>query len=318
MSDGLHPTPAPVASPSPPTMRAGFVALLGAPNVGKSSLLNRLVGTKVSIVSPKVQTTRRRVIGIAIVGGAQIMFVDTPGIFEPQGSKRLERAMVDAAWSGAADADLAVAVLDARHPISGDAARVLEGIKRGGKPAVLAINKVDLVAKPKLLPKIVAANAVMPFAATFLISALSGLGCDDLLADVARRLPEGPWLYPEDQLSDLSNRVLAAELTREQVFLQLGQELPYSITVETDQFLESPDGGEVRIDQTIFVQRDGQKAIVLGKGGHQIRDIGEAARLELERVLEVRVHLFLFVKVRPNWTEDRERYRELGLDFPRG
>lgn len=295
--------------------RAGFVALLGAPNVGKSSLLNRLVGTKVSIVSPKVQTTRRRVIGISMTAGAQIVFVDTPGIFEPSASRRLERAMVQAAWSGAAEADLTVAVIDARRGIDGDTARVLEGIGRARTPSLLAINKIDLVPPERLLPLIQTANERVEFAQTFLVSALEGAGCPDLLEDLGKRLPAGPWLFPEDQLSDLSNRSLASELTREQIFLRLNQELPYSITVENESWAESADGAEIRIDQTIYVQRDSQKAIVLGKGGRQIKAIGEAARLEMERVLECRVHLFLFVKVRENWTEDPERYRELGLDF---
>ncbi|SNB61312.1 GTP-binding protein Era [Arboricoccus pini] len=303
------------ASGAPASTRAGFVALLGAPNAGKSSLLNRLVGTKVSIVSPKVQTTRRRVIGIAIAGDAQLVFVDTPGIFEPHESRRLERAMVQAAWAGAAEADLVVAVVDARKGLDGDTMRVLDGIAKASTPAIVAINKIDLVEQPKLLPLIKAANERVPFVATFLVSALEGHGVPDLLADIGRRLPEEPWLFPEDQLSDLSSRALAAELTREQIFLKLNQELPYSITVETEAWNENTDTGEVRIDQTIYVQRDSQKAIVLGKGGRQIKAIGEAARKEIERNLECRVHLFLFVKVRERWTEDPERYRELGLDF---
>jgi GTP-binding protein Era len=296
---------------------AGFVALLGAPNVGKSSLLNRLVGTKVSIVSPKVQTTRRRIVGIAIAGGAQIAFVDTPGIFEPHAHRRLERAMVDAAWSGAKDADVVVVVIDAKRGLDGETRTVLDGVARAKTAAVLAVNKIDLVEPQRLLPVIAAANELMPFAATFLVSAANGQGCADLLGDVAERLPASPWLYPEDQLSDLSNRTLAAEITREQIFLQLQQELPYSITVETENWAESPDGAELRIDQTIYVMRDSQKAIVLGKRGSRIRAIGEAARLELERLLEARVHLFLFVKVREGWVTDPERYRELGLDFPK-
>lgn len=303
------------APEAPASTRAGFVALLGAPNAGKSSLLNRLVGTKVSIVSPKVQTTRRRVIGIAISGEAQLVFVDTPGIFEPHESRRLERAMVQAAWAGAAEADLVVAVVDARKGLDGDTMRVLDGIAKASTPAILAINKIDLVDAPKLLPLIKAANEHVPFVETFLVSALEGNGVPDLLADIGQRLPAEPWLFPEDQLSDLSSRALAAELTREQIFLKLNQELPYSITVETEAWNENPETGEVRIDQTIYVQRDSQKAIVLGKGGRQIKAIGEAARKEIERNLECRVHLFLFVKVRERWTEDPERYRELGLDF---
>ncbi len=301
-------------APQEPT-RAGFVALLGAPNVGKSSLLNRLVGAKVSIVSPKVQTTRRRIVGITLQGPVQLMFVDTPGIFEP--GKRLERAMVEAAWSGAADADLVLVLLDAKRGLDGDSRRVIEGVKKAGRTAMLAINKIDLVPPTRLLPLIKEANELCSFVETFPISALEGDGCEALLAALAARLPAGPWLFPEDQLSDLSDRAMAAEITREQLFLQLAQELPYSTTVETEQWIASPDGGEIRIDQTIYVQRPGQKAIVLGKGGRQIKAIGAAARQELERLLEARVHLFLFVKVRERWTDDPERYREAGLDFPR-
>lgn len=308
-------TPSAPGEEAAPDTRSGFVALLGAPNVGKSSLLNRMVGTKVSIVSPKVQTTRRRVIGIALSGQAQLVFVDTPGIFEPHASRRLERAMVQAAWAGAAEADLVVAVLDARKGLDGDAQRVLDGIAKARTPAILAINKIDLVGRPQLLPVIKAANEIVPFVETFPVSALEGEGTDALLADIGGRLPPGPWLFPEDQLSDLSSRALAAELTREQIFLKLNQELPYSITVETEAWTENEASGEVRIDQTIYVQRDSQKAIVLGKGGRQIKAIGEAARREIERALELRVHLFLFVKVRERWADDPERYRELGLDF---
>lgn len=306
-------TESPESSTDGPT-RAGFVALLGAPNVGKSSLLNRLVGAKVSIVSPKVQTTRRRIVGITMQGPVQLMFVDTPGIFEP--GKRLERAMVEAAWAGAADADLVLVLLDARRGLDGDSRRVIEGVRKAGRTAMLAINKIDLVPPARLLPLIKEANQLLPFVETYPVSALEGDGCEELLAALAARLPEGPWLFPEDQLSDLSDRAMAAEITREQLFLQLAQELPYSTTVETEQWIASPDGSEIRIDQTIYVQRPGQKAIVLGKGGHQIKAIGAAARQELEQLLEARVHLFLFVKVRERWTDDPERYREAGLDFP--
>jgi GTPase len=310
-------------APPPPSegpTRAGFVALLGAPNVGKSTLLNQLVGTKVSIVSPKVQTTRRRIIGITIRGPVQIMFVDTPGIFAPK--RRLEGAMVRAALAGAADADLAVVLLDAKRGLDANSRLVLEqlGQQRGGvgrRPALLAVNKLDAVRPHTVLPLIKQANDAFPFAETFLVSALTGDGCPELLAAVAGRLPEGPWLYPEDQLSDLSNRALAAEITREQIFLRLHQELPYSVTVETEGWAESPDGKEIRIDQTVYVLRDSQKAIVVGKRGQQLRAIGEAARKELEGILEARVHLFLFVKVRENWQDDPERYREMGLDFER-
>lgn len=303
-----------MTEPSGPT-RAGFVAILGAPNVGKSTLLNRLVGAKVSIVTPKAQTTRRRIIGITVRGPSQLMFVDTPGVFAPR--RRLDRAMVKAAWAAAGDADLVLFVLDARRGLDDEATAVLDGLRAVAWPKLLVINKIDLVRHERLLPLIAEANARHAFAATFLVSAASGDGCDDLLADAAARVPEGPWLYPEDQLSDLSNRAMAAEITREKLFLQLQQELPYSITVETESWAESKDGKEVRIDQTIYVLRDSQKAIVLGKGGRQIKAIGEAARRELEEILGVRVHLFLFVKVRDAWLDDPERFREMGLDYER-
>jgi GTP-binding protein Era len=295
--------------------RAGFVAILGAPNVGKSTLLNRLVGAKVSIVTPKAQTTRRRIIGITVCGPSQLMFVDTPGVFAPR--RRLDRAMVKAAWAAAGDADLVLFVLDARRGLDDEAVAVIDGLRAVDRPKLLVINKIDLVRHERLLPLIAETNARHAFAATFLVSAATGDGCDDLLADAAMRLPEGPWLYPEDQLSDLSSRAMAAEITREKLFLQLQQELPYSITVETESWAESKDGKEVRIDQTIYVVRESQKAIVLGKGGRQIKAIGAAARRELEEILGVRVHLFLFVKVRDAWLDDPERFREMGLDYER-
>ena len=297
------------------TTRAGFVAILGAPNVGKSTLLNRLVGTKVSIVSPKVQTTRRRIIGVSMEGATQILFVDTPGIFTPK--KRLERAMVQAAWAAASDADLCLFLIDAKRGLDAAGRTVLDGLADLSSPPILVVNKIDLVPAATLLPLIKVLNDARDFAATFLVSAETGSGCDELLADVAARLPEGPWLFPEDQLSDLSNRAMAAEITREKLFLQLHQELPYSATVETEAWTESADGREIRIDQVVYVQRPSQKGIVLGKGGRQIKAIGEAARLELEEILDARVHLFLFVKVRERWQEDAERYGEMGLDFPR-
>ncbi len=297
--------------------RAGFVAVLGAPNVGKSTLVNRLVGTKVSIVSPKVQTTRRRVIGITIRGDSQIMFVDTPGIFRPHGARRLEKAMVEAAWSAAGDADLLLAVIDARRGLDGASRNVFAGLSRTSTPRFLVVNKIDLVRRrAELLPLVDEAARALEVEAVWLVSARTGDGCEDLLDAVAARMPEGPWLYPEDQLTDLSSRALAAEITREQVFLQLEQELPYSITVETEGWAESPDGGEIRIDQTIYVMRDTQKAIVLGRGGQRIKAIGERARRELERLFDARVHLFLFVKVRERWQDDPERYSEMGLEFP--
>jgi GTP-binding protein Era len=295
--------------------RAGFVAIVGAPNVGKSTLLNRLVGTKVSIVSPKVQTTRRRVIGITLVSQAQVLFVDTPGIFAPK--RRLETAMVKAASVGIADADLVLLVLDAKKGLDANAQLALRQLQREKRRAFLVINKIDMTAPERALPLIAAANQDFPFAETFIVSALNGEGCDELLAAVARELPAGPWLFPEDQLSDLSDRTLAAEITREQIFHRLHQELPYSITVETEGWAESEDGREVRIDQTIYVLRDSQKPILIGKKGQQLKALGEASRHELERILEKRVHLFLFVKVRENWLDDPERYREMGLDFER-
>lgn len=297
----------------PTPTRAGFIALVGASNVGKSSLLNRLVGAKVSIVSPKIQTTRRRIIGITMRGQSQLLFVDTPGIFAT--AKRLDRAMLDAAWTGAADADLIVLVVDAERGLDRPTREAVKGLERHGKPKLLLINKIDLVAAQTLLPLIAELNGLMRFEETFLVSATRGDGCDDVLACLAGLLPEGPFLYPEDQLSDLSSRAMAAEITREQIFNRLHQELPYSITVECEQWTESPDGKEVRIDQTIYVERDGQKAIVIGKGGQQLKAIGAAARKELEELLGQRVHLFLFVKVRAGWQDDPERYREMGLPF---
>src|SRR4051794_4166909 len=302
-----------MAEPAP--TRAGFVAIIGAPNVGKSTLLNQLVGTKVSIVSPKVQTTRRRVIGITIVGTTQVLFVDTPGIFAPK--RRLETAMVKAASAGIADADLVLLVLDVKKGLDANGEIALRQLARERRRAYLVINKIDTAAVERALPLIAAINERFAFAATFIVSALDGNGCSDLLAAVAKELPEGPWLFPEDQLSDLSDRALAAEITREQIFHRLHQELPYSITVETEGWAESPDGKEVRIDQTIYVLRDSQKPILIGRKGQQLKALGEASRLELERILDRRVHLFLFVKVRENWLDDPERYREMGLDFQR-
>ncbi|MBT6139503.1 MAG: GTPase Era, partial [Rhodospirillaceae bacterium] len=293
--------------------RCGFVALVGAPDAGKSTLLNRLVGEKVSIVSPKVQTTRTQIRGICVRGDAQVIFVDTPGIFEPR--RRLDRAMVDAAWRGAGDADLVVLLIDvSRKTIGADARRIIDGLKTAGRQAILAMNKVDLVKREDLLPRTAELNATGIFTDTFMISAENGSGCDDLLAHLAERMASGPWLYPEDEISDLPERLLAAEVTREQVYNQLHQELPYAITVETDRW-EEKDDGSARIEQTVYVQRDSQKMIVLGKRGQQIKAIGAAARAELERLLDRRMHLFLHVKVRENWVDDPERYRDWGLDW---
>jgi GTP-binding protein Era len=297
--------------------RCGFVAILGAPNVGKSTLLNRLVGTKVSIVTSKVQTTRRRILGITVKGAAQLVFVDTPGIFVPRPGRRLEQAMVRAAWRGVEDADRRLLVVDAKRGIDRDTRLILDGMReRGFRDSIVALNKLDLVAPPTTLPLIRELDQTGLFERVLIISALTGDGCDDLLQALLEVLPEGPWLFPEDQLSDLSQRAMAAEITREKLFEQLHQELPYSLTVETENWAASADGREIRIDQTIYVQRATQKAIVLGKGGHQIKAVGQAAREELETILDARVHLFLFVKVREKWTADPERYRELGIEFP--
>ncbi len=299
------------ARPDTPT-RCGYVALIGAPNVGKSTLLNRAVGSKVSIVSPKVQTTRSRVLGIIIEEGTQIIFVDTPGIFQPR--RRLDRAMVHAAWQGAADADLVALLVDAKRGLDEETESILRGLKDSGRPAILVINKVDLVRRPTLLGLSERLNAEFPFAETFMISAETGDGVADFLAHLARSLPEGPWLFPEDQLTDMPMRLLAAEITREKLYLQLHEELPYAATVETEAW-ETFANGDVRIGQVIYVQREGQKAIVLGKGGRRIKAIREAARAELVEALETNVHLFLFVKVRERWIEDPERYRDWGLEF---
>jgi len=300
-------------SASAPT-RCGYVALIGAPNSGKSTLLNALVGAKVSIVSPKVQTTRRRVLGIAIHEGAQIVFVDTPGIFAPRPGRRLERAMVSAAWAGAEDADLVVLLVDVTRPGDADTGAIVERLKKAGRKAVLALNKIDLVKPPVLLEIADRFSKQGIFEPIFMISGLSGDGVADLKRHLVQALPEGPWLYPEDQLSDLPERLIAAEVTREQIFLQLRNELPYASTVETDKWEDRKDGS-VRIEQTIFVERPSQKAIVLGEHGQRIKLIGARARAELEALLGRRVHLFLFVRVEKAWTEDRERYEAIGLDF---
>jgi GTP-binding protein Era len=300
--------------------RCGYCAILGAPNAGKSTLTNALVGTKVAIVTPKVQTTRMAVRGVAINGDTQIVFVDTPGIFRPR--RRLDRAMVGAAWAGAEDAETILLVVDAAdltaNP-SGLAARdtdaILEGLKNlKGKRAALVLNKIDGMKRTDLLPLMEKFHG--QFEDVFLVSALSGDGVKDVLTWVTARMPEGPWLYPEDQAADMPSRLLAAEITREKIYLRLHDELPYASAVETEKWEERKDGS-VKIDQVIYVQRDGQKAIVLGKGGATIKKIGELARAELEEMFERRVHLFLFVKVREDWAENSEHYREIGLDFPK-
>ena len=298
--------------------RAGFVAIVGAPNAGKSTLVNALVGEKVSIVSPKVQTTRMRVIGIAMVdlpdrSRAQVVLVDTPGIFRIA-KRRLERAMVAAAWQGAEDADAVALVVDAERGISDETRAIAEKLKQSRARRHLVLNKIDLVAREKLLTLTGELNALLPFEHTFMVSALKHDGIADVLAALAADLPKGPFFYPEDQAADLPMRLLAAEVTREQVFLQLHQELPYEAAVETDKWEERGDSS-VRIEQTIHVQREGQRAIVLGKGGTRIKQIGARARHELARMLERPVHLFLHVKVSERWADDPAHYRAIGLDY---
>ncbi len=296
-----------------PATRSGFVALIGAPNAGKSTLLNRLVGAKVSIVTHKVQTTRSIVRGIATHDNAQIVFVDTPGIFKPK--RRLDRAMVSTAWVGAKDADVVVLLIDAQRGLKGDAAEILDQLKDVRQRKMLVLNKVDQVKPETLLSLAAEANEKVAFERTFMVSALTGSGCDELLDKLAAALPEGPWYYPEDQLSDLPMRQLAAEITREKLYLRLHQELPYSSHVETEKWEEKTDGS-VRIEQVIYVERDSQKAIVLGHKGSTLKAIGAASRKEMGEILEQKVHLFLFVKVRENWGDDPQRYREMGLEFP--
>ncbi len=293
--------------------RCGFVAVLGAPNAGKSTLINTLVGTKVSIVSPKVQTTRTRVLGIAVHDAAQLVFVDTPGIFRPR--KRLERAMVRSAWDGAADADIVVLLHDAasKRP-DPDTLAITDKLKDFDRPAVLALNKIDRVRRESLLARTAELNQRGRFEETFMISALNGDGVADLMGYLARSVPPGVWLFPEDQLSDMPQRLLAAEITREKLFHQLHQELPYALTVETETWEDFEDGS-VRIGQVIFVERDSQKAIVLGKGGGRIKSVRTEAQAELADMLERKVHLFLQVKVRERWSDDPERYRAWNLPF---
>jgi len=294
--------------------RCGFIALIGAPNAGKSTLINALVGTKVTIVSHKVQTTRTLLRGIATEGDAQLVFIDTPGIFAPK--RRLDRAMVASAWTGAHDADLVGVLIDAKRGIDTEAGALLDGLAAVSQPRVLIINKVDLIDKPALLALTQLANARTEFRATFMISALTGDGVADLKRWLAAEVPTGPWHYPEDQITDAPLRQLAAEITREKLYLRLHQELPYQSTVETASWQERKDGS-VRIEQTIFVERESQRKIVLGKGGQTIKAIGAEARREIAEVIEQPVHLFLFVKVREGWGDDPERYREMGLEFPK-
>jgi len=299
---------------APTATRCGFVALIGAPNVGKSTLVNALVGAKVTIVSRKVQTTRALIRGIVIENNAQIILVDTPGIFLPK--RRLDRAMVSTAWSGAHDADLVCVLLDAKAGIDEEAEAILTKVASVKHEKILVINKVDLVQREKLLALAQAANERMPFARTFMISAISGDGVDDIRSTLAEMVPPGPFLYPEDQMSDAPMRQLAAEITREKIYQKLHQELPYQSTVETDKWEERKDKS-VRIEQTIFVERESQRKIVLGAGGATIKSIGADSRKEIGEILGVPVHLFLFVKVRENWGDDPDRYREMGLEFPK-
>jgi GTPase len=294
--------------------RCGFIALIGAPNAGKSTLINALVGTKVAIVSHKVQTTRALLRGIATAVGAQLVFIDTPGIFAPK--RRLDRAMVTNAWAGAHDADIAAVLIDAKQGLDAEADAMFDRLADIRQSKILLINKVDLVEKPTLLAIAQAANVRATFAATFMISALTGDGVADVKSWLAAHVPEGPWHYPEDQITDAPLRQLAAEITREKLYLRLHQELPYQSTVETEQWKELKDGS-TRIEQTIYVERESQRKIVLGKGGATIKAIGAQARREISEMIEAPVHLFLFVKVRERWGDDPERYREMGLEFPK-
>jgi GTPase len=294
--------------------RCGFVAIIGAPNVGKSTLVNAMVGSKVTIVTPKVQTTRAIIRGIAIEGGAQLIFVDTPGIFAPR--RRLDRAMVAVAWSGAHDADIVALIVDAKRGLDDETMAIAAKLADIAATKILIINKVDLVAKPSLLALAREANERMKLAATFMVSAQGGDGVAEVRRWLAAHAPSGPWHYPQDQISDAPMRALAAEITREKIYLRLHQELPYRSTVETDVWKELRDGS-VRIEQTVFVERESQRKIALGKGGQAIKAIGAEARKEIARLIEKPVHLFLFVKVREGWADDPARYREMGLEFPR-
>jgi GTP-binding protein Era len=298
--------------------RAGFAALIGEPNAGKSTLLNRMVGAKVSIVTHKVQTTRTRIRGVCMAGASQIVFVDTPGLFRPR--RRLDRAMVAAAWGGAADADVVVLLIEAHRGLTEGVEAILARLRAapsGSPPVALAVNKIDRVKAEALLPLAAKLNDAFPFARTFLISAERGHGVEDLRDWLAGEMPEGPWLYPEDQIADLPLRMIAAEITREKLTLRLHEELPYQLTVETEAWQDREDGS-TRIDQVVYVARDGHKGIVLGHGGETVKAVGQAARAEIAAFLDRPVHLFLTVKVRPGWLEEAERYTEMGLDFRDG
>jgi len=297
------------------TTSCGFVALIGAPNAGKSTLLNRLVGSKVSIVSRKVQTTRTLVRGIALEGDAQIIFVDTPGIFAPK--RRLDRAMVTSAWGGAGDADVIALLIDARRGLDEETRDILSKLPELKQKKVLILNKIDTIESEKLLILAQEINEILPFAVTFMISALKGFGTAAILKKLATMMDKGPWLYPEDQISVAPLRAMAAEITREKIFERLHDELPYQSTVETESWKEQKDG-TVRVEQTIYVTRDAHKKIVIGEKGQMLKSIGTAARGDISEIAETKVHLFLFVKVRENWIDDPERYREMGLEFPKG
>ena len=298
--------------PTETLTRCGVIALIGAPNAGKSTLVNALVGQKVAIVSPKVQTTRVRLTGVALAGEAQLLLVDTPGVFSPK--SRLDRAMVQNAWEGAAEADVILALVDAKAGLRDEVKALLETIAQRPEPRWLVLNKVDAADKGKLLEIAAAAHAIAPFAETFMVSALTGDGVADLKAALAKAVPEGPWLFPEDQLSDAPARMMAAELVREQLFLQLGQELPYSAAVVAEKFEERADGSAA-VHAQILVERDSQKAIVVGARGARIKAIGEAARAQMSELLGRKTHLFLHVKVKPGWADDRHTWRDLGMDW---
>ncbi|MBZ0228537.1 MAG: GTPase Era [Bauldia sp.] len=303
-----------MTDPVPTDTRCGFVAIIGAPNAGKSTLVNRLVGAKVSIVSRKVQTTRSIIRGIVMADRSQIVFVDTPGIFAPR--RRLDRAMVETAWGGARDADLVALLVDAAKGVDDEVQSLLGTLAEIRHPKILVLNKVDAVKRERLLGLADELNKAASFERTFMVSALTGDGLDAFLAWLAETVPAGPWLYPEDEISDVPLRQLAAEITREKLFERLHQELPYQATVETEEWAEQKDGS-VRVSQTIYVECDSQKKIVVGKGGATIKAISMAARAEIGAIAEKPVHLFLFVKVRENWADDPERYREMGIEFPR-
>lgn len=296
------------------TTKCGYVALIGAPNAGKSTLLNQLLGVKISIVTRKVQTTRARITAIGLRGESQIVFLDTPGIFEPK--RRLDRAMVSAAWAGVEDSDLVALLIDAERGLDRDARNIITGLQESDRHAIAILNKTDAVKKESLLKLAAEVQEIGRFDEIFMVSALKGDGTAKLYDYMAAQVPDGPWLYPEDQLADFPERLLAAEITREKLYLRLHQELPYASTVETESW-EDRDDGSVRIGQVIFVRRNSQKSIVLGKGGQTIKAIGAEARKELEEILDRKVHLFLFVKVRKDWEDDPERYREMGLEFPK-